>query len=67
MLINRVNDEMQAVSETIIQKAISEAMVEAEQKMRERLGAFIISQLDKNFSVVRKGEELVITVKQAAA
>lgn len=59
-LIQKMNQDIMAAAEPIIQ----EALRKAERAMRERLGAMIIGQLETSFDVCRDGRVIQISVHQ---
>lgn len=58
-LKQRMNEEMLRAAEPAIKKAVEEA----EREIRVRLGAMVVSLLDRSFMVERRAEQLVIVVE----
>lgn len=53
-----LQERMAAAAEPIVQ----EAMKAAEKKIREAVGAFVVGMIEKNVDIMRRSENLVITI-----
>jgi 2-keto-3-deoxy-6-phosphogluconate aldolase len=60
MLKERMNKEMQQAAEPVIQKALQEIEV----AMRKQLAENLIALIDRQFSVNRMGDDIVIHIRQ---
>lgn len=64
LFIHSLRNSMQAELTKALEPMIENALAEIEKDMRKKLGAMVISLLEKGYSVMQDRQELRITVRK---